>query len=74
LNSLKRINIIIISYINIREIYNIYSQLPNEKFDKPADYLNFIIYSDSNMKDLIEYIMNVFLENKIINQNPYKII
>jgi len=65
--------------------YNIYSQLPNKIFDKPADYLNYIIYSQTNMKDLIEFIMNIFLKNKIIktnlkpyskiiNHTPYKII
>jgi hypothetical protein len=67
---------------NYTRIFNIYSELPKEQYKTPDEYQNMIIYSKSNMNDMIQFIMNILNKNKvlktsikpnekIINEKPY---
>ena len=49
--------------------YNFYSQLPDKEYKTPQEYYKYLLYSKTNMNNIISFILNIFVKHKIIKTN-----
>ena len=49
--------------------YNFYSQLSDKEYEIPQEYYKYLLYSKTNMNNIISFILNIFVKHKIIKTN-----